>query len=73
MAPPFHSSTTKSSTHHRDKDYLGDGVYAEYEDGSLMLTSENGAQVLNRIVLDDQVYVNLLKYVHKIQQRGGEQ
>lgn len=49
-----------------EKVYLGDGVYVQYEDRALTLTSENGLQVLNRIVLEDDVYVALLKYVGRL-------
>jgi hypothetical protein len=38
-----------------DKLYLGDGVYAEWRDNQLILTTEDGISVSNTIYLD--VYV----------------
>lgn len=44
-----------------DKVYLGDGVYARMtEIGSIHLTSEDGINVLDRIVLETEVYRALL-------------
>jgi hypothetical protein len=38
------------------KTYLGDGVYAELDEfGCVILTTEDGISVTNRIVLDLQV------------------
>lgn len=46
------------------KRYLGDGVYAQIEDyGDLILTTENGVRVTNRIVLEPAVLLSLLKFV----------
>lgn len=44
------------------KEYLGDGVYAEC-DGGLVLTTENGIQVTNTIVLEDYVVTALIDYM----------
>jgi hypothetical protein len=49
------------------KTYLGDGVYAEIGHGELILTTENGISVTNRIVLEPEVVVNLLT-VLKVQE-----
>lgn len=49
-----------------EKEYLGDGVYVEIDGDALVLTSENGRQVLNRIVLEDAVYVKLIAYVARL-------
>lgn len=43
----------------RKKVYLGDGVYAEYDGQDLILTTENGVSVTNRIVLDPHVWRSL--------------
>lgn len=45
------------------KVYLGDGVYAEREGDDLVLTTENGIQVTNRIVLEPQVFNELGKFI----------
>lgn len=37
------------------KAYLADGVYAEIDNGSVCLTTENGIEVTNRIYLDIDV------------------
>ena len=45
------------------KRYLGDGVYAQIEDyGDLILTTEDGVRVTNRIVLEPAVLLSLLKF-----------
>lgn len=51
-----------------NKDYLGDGIYVEFADGALTLTSEvaGGRQVVNRIVLEDRVYLKLIAYVARL-------
>ena len=45
------------------KIYLGDGVYCEYDDYNLILTTENGIEVTNTIVLEPIVYMELIKFV----------
>ncbi len=53
------------------KIYLGDGVYAEYEreNNLVILTTENGIEVTNRIVLEPEVldyldrFLNSIKYL----------
>jgi hypothetical protein len=45
------------------KVYLGDGVYADVEYGALVLTTEDGIQVTNRIVLEQEVYNALVRYM----------
>lgn len=37
------------------KEYLADSVYAEIDNGSVCLTTENGIEVSNRIYLDIDV------------------
>lgn len=47
-----------------NKQYLGDGVYIEYEYGyGFILTTENGIESTNRIVLEPEVYINFVRYV----------
>lgn len=45
------------------KTYIGDGVYLEYNGYDLILTTEDGISVTNRIVLEPEVYTSLLKSV----------
>lgn len=42
------------------KAYLGDGVYVEWDGFSFILTTEDGARVTNRIVLEPEVYAALV-------------
>jgi hypothetical protein len=46
-----------------DKTYLGDGVYASYSMGDVILTTENGVSTTNKIVLDAGVVEHLLAYI----------
>ena len=45
-----------------NKEYLGDGVYVEIEQGQIKLTSENGITVLDTIYLDLYLLEALNKY-----------
>lgn len=45
------------------KQYLGDGVYADLEDGMLVLMTENGVETTNRIYLEGEVYAALEEFV----------
>lgn len=44
------------------KDYIGDGVYCDFDGYAFVLTSENGVQILDRIVLEPQVFEQLKRY-----------
>lgn len=44
------------------KMYVGDGVYVEFDDqGGFTLTTENGLEVTNRIVLERPTWSRLLE------------
>lgn len=45
------------------KRYLGDGVYVEWSMESLVLTTEDGIEVTNRIYLEPEVYQSLIQFV----------
>lgn len=45
------------------KRYIGDGVYADFDGYALVLTTENGIQVDNRIVVEGEVWTALVDYV----------
>jgi hypothetical protein len=50
------------------KTYLGDGAYAELDRyGDLVLTTENGISVTNRIVLGAVEYQTLVDFVNRWQ------
>jgi hypothetical protein len=54
------------------KVYLGDGVYLALDGPDLVLTTEDGIRVTNRIVLEPEVYQALLYYVDRIQGQDGD-
>ena len=45
------------------KTYLGDAVYAELDGFHLVLTNENGVEVLDKIYLQESVVAALLEYL----------
>ena len=48
------------------KQYIGDGVYVEFDGYALVLTTENGVETTNRIVLETEVYSSLVEYVEAL-------
>jgi hypothetical protein len=48
-----------------DKVYLGDGVYASFDGYAIELTTENGIETTNTILLEPEVYEALEQYAHK--------
>lgn len=48
------------------KVYLGDGVYASFDGYAFVLTTENGIDVTNTIVLEPQVFIALEQYVNRL-------
>lgn len=46
-----------------NKQYIGDGVYVDFDGWALVLTTENGVETTNRIVLETEVYTGLVEYV----------
>lgn len=50
------------------KSYLGDGVYVDFDGFSLVLTTENGIEVTNTIVLEPEVYSELTRYVAELKE-----
>lgn len=46
-----------------EKEYLGDSVFANYDNYHIVLTTENGFGPSNTIYLDSMVMANLLKYI----------
>lgn len=55
------------------KEYLGDGVYIEDQGYHVVLTTEDGISVTNRIFMDRQVEKNLRQYMERLRRRNGEE
>jgi hypothetical protein len=47
------------------KSYLGDGVYADIENGMVKLTVENGIEATDTIFLEDENFEALVAYVER--------
>ena len=50
------------------KEYIGDGVYVEFDGYGLVLTTEDGRSTTNRIVLEPEVYQALTAYVSRLRE-----
>lgn len=48
------------------KDYLGDGVYADFDGYQLVLTTEHGVRTTNTIYLEPDVYAALMRYAERV-------
>jgi len=48
------------------KQYLGDGVYVDWWEGGLVLTTENGIEQTNAIYLEPEVYAALQAFVTRL-------
>jgi hypothetical protein len=46
-----------------NKQYIGDGVYVEQDGSDLVLTTENGIETTNIIVLESEVLNNIFRYL----------
>lgn len=53
------------------KMYLGDGVYAEYDGWHIILTTEYGERITNRICLDPTVVEALRVYSYGTRPKPG--
>jgi hypothetical protein len=49
------------------KHYIGDGAFVAFDGYALELTTSNGLEDTNRIVLEPAVYSELLRYVAALQ------
>lgn len=52
------------------KEYLGDGLYIEVEYFALKVTSENGIEVLNTIVMESREFKALQSYYNRAIEEG---
>lgn len=48
------------------KEYLGDGAYVAFDGYALVLTTENGIETTNEIVLEPDVFAALLAYAERL-------
>lgn len=56
----------------RNKEYMGDGVYAEAnEHGGVMLTTEDGVSVTNSIYLEQEVIAGILRFLGRFYDRDA--
>jgi hypothetical protein len=51
-----------------EKQYLGDGVYAKFENYQIVLTAEDGTRATNTIYLDESVLVAFERYIQKVRE-----
>lgn len=49
-----------------EKRYLGDGVYVTVDNGEIILTTENGIEATNTVVMDHSVVTAFLKYIKNL-------
>ncbi len=49
-----------------EKEYIGDSVYVEVENGMLRLTTDNGLGPTNEIFLEPVVYEGLVRYAERV-------
>ena len=50
------------------KEYLGDGAYVDFNGYALVLTTENGIDIQNTVVLEPTVWAALEAYVAALKQ-----
>lgn len=50
----------------KEKQYIGDGVYVQFDGYSIWLTTEDGINVQNRICIEPYVWEALERYVKEL-------
>ena len=56
----------------QDKQYLGDGVYIGHDQYHIILTTEDGINETNRILLDPSVLYNMNAYIERLRNAQEE-
>jgi len=51
------------------KQYIGDGVYVDFDGYMLILTTEDGVVVNNTIALEPDIWRNLVNYVTELTEK----
>jgi hypothetical protein len=51
------------------KEYIGDGVYVDFDGFQLRLTTEDGYNATNTIYLEPNVYEHLVAYVERLKEK----
>ncbi len=59
-------SSSKSESMLDLRQYLGDAVYVDLDNGMIRLTTEDGVSVTNEIFLEPFVYEALVKWVERL-------
>lgn len=54
------------------KAYIGDGVYADLDGFAVVLTTEDGISVQNRIVLEPEIVESLLLWLERVATAAAE-
>lgn len=52
-------------------EYLGDGLYAEYDGWQIRLFASNGIGTTNEVFLEPDVLRAFLKYVQAVREKNG--
>lgn len=55
------------------KEYLGDGVYVDFDGYQLVLTAENGISATNTIYMEPGVYLALTEYTKRLREKNKNQ
>jgi hypothetical protein len=53
--------------------FVGDGVYAQFDDLCFVLTTENGVGVTNRVVLDPSTLLNFDLWLRQLRELQGHE
>ena len=56
-----------------EKQYIGDGVYVEFDLGMIRLTTENGIEITNQIYLEPEVWRALKAWVEHLEKQLEKQ
>lgn len=65
------NETPKTQVAQPLKQYIGDGVYADFDGYAIVLTTEDGISVQNTVVLEPQVWRSLVEYVERLTPNAG--